>query len=532
MIAKAPEKGKYGSDTYGLLRYLFGPGRSNEHRDQHLVAAWNPEWLAGGAFATRYRGWMARLAREIDAPMTGHNVEAPRGHVYHLVLSVPRQDGNLGDARWRELIEEAIDRMGFGPDSEGRAGCRWVAVHHGPSKDGNDHVHLALNLVRGDGSIVDTYRDWPRWRAWCLDVERRYGLTPTSPANKTAPLRPTRAETEKATRQGRDQSSREYLRQVVRAAAAQASTAGEFLALVRQEGVRIEPRWSEDGQLAGYKLALPIDRSRSSPDGLVWFSGSKLARDLSAPKLTARWASAPAAPPPLPRDERDRTAIGRAEHAAAIKDAASATTQAHSVLTLATSSTLDTTTGNADASLVDAEQADSIAHATLDMMVATAAVIEGHDRGPLTAAAVAYERAAATPHRVQPIQWAPVAAELRTAARRLARVGVVSRRGNTGIAVAALLAALVSLLAEIAAWRQQTGQLQQAAAARHTIALLKSDNDIGDQGLSNRRVRADKPMTETTGLDSRRGRRSATQERARTSGYQLSRDPQSANRSR
>lgn len=27
-----------GSDPAGLLRYLFGRGRHNEHRDQHLIA--------------------------------------------------------------------------------------------------------------------------------------------------------------------------------------------------------------------------------------------------------------------------------------------------------------------------------------------------------------------------------------------------------------------------------------------------------------------------------------------------------------
>lgn len=82
MIAKAPENGKRGHDTYGLLGYLFGPGRANEHVDPHLVAAWDPEWLVGGAFAEQVRGWLSRLGREIDAAMDGHEVQLPGGHVY------------------------------------------------------------------------------------------------------------------------------------------------------------------------------------------------------------------------------------------------------------------------------------------------------------------------------------------------------------------------------------------------------------------------------------------------------------------
>jgi hypothetical protein len=30
-----------GRQISGLLRYLFGPGRANEHTDPHLVAAWD-----------------------------------------------------------------------------------------------------------------------------------------------------------------------------------------------------------------------------------------------------------------------------------------------------------------------------------------------------------------------------------------------------------------------------------------------------------------------------------------------------------
>ncbi|MCE7010018.1 hypothetical protein LWC34_45510 [Kibdelosporangium philippinense] len=469
MIAKAPAKGKYGSDTYGLLRYLFGPGKSNEHRDQHLVAAWDPEWLAGGAFANRYSGWLPRLAREIDAPMTGHDVEVPGGHVYHVVLSVPRQDGVLGDARWRELVEEAIDRMGFGPDSEGRAGCRWVAVHHGPSKDGNDHVHLALNLVRGDGTIADTYRDWPRWRRWCMEVERHLDLTPTSPANKTAPLRPTRAETEKAARLGWKQPSREYLREVVRAAALEATSAKEFVGLVRQQmSVSIEPRWGADGELSGYRVAQMGDRSKSS-DAQIWFSGSSLARDLSAPKLTRRWASAVGSPSfASPRP------ASRAERLEAITAATDTVTHARDVL----AANLNTD----DAASVDT--VDGIAHAALDLLTATARGVEGPDAGPITAAATTYQLAAATPRRVQPTRWAPTAVELRAAARRLAQAGALSRRGSTGVALVVLIVALASLIAEVSVWRELTQQRQQSDAARRAADLLQSATDLRENGAA------------------------------------------------
>ncbi|GLY55004.1 mobilization protein [Lentzea sp. NBRC 102530] len=458
MIAKAPAKGKYGADTYGLLRYLFGPGKRNEHTNPHLVASWDPEWLSGGAFAHRHRGWMARLAREIDAPMTGHNVTLPGGHVYHVALSIPRQDGELGDGRWRELAEDAVARLGFSPDGEGRAGCRWVAVHHGLSKDGNDHIHLAVNLVRGDGTVADTYRDWPRWRQWCLDVEQRLGLTPTSPANKTAAVRPSRAEVEKAVRGPQPRPSRDFLRLVVRAAAAEAATAAEFVELLEREPlVSVHARWDSENRLTGYRVALFADLSASSEDGRVWFGGSRLAHDLSAPKLMHRWASIRG-----PADLNDTTGLSRNAHVLDMAAEATHSARRH-MKTLVEAE--DTSAGSGG---------DDIAHAAADMVIAVSKAVDGPVSGPLSDAVAAYEWVAVAPHRVQPVRWKGVAIELRQAARSLLKAGVLSRRARTGPGAVALVLALVALVAEIAAWREQAGQLPQAAEARRAAGLLSS----------------------------------------------------------
>ncbi|ALG12354.1 relaxase/mobilization nuclease domain-containing protein [Kibdelosporangium phytohabitans] len=285
MIAKAPENGKRGSDTQGLLRYLFGKGKANEHTDPHLVAAWDPEWLEGGAFAqlVGHRGWLPRLARDIDAAMTGHEVHVADGHVYHVVLSVPRADGQLGDEVWQALIDEAIEHMGFGPDTGGVGGCRWVAVHHGLSVEGNDHVHLLINLVRGDGTIANTYRDWPRWRSWCLTVEERLDLIRTAPAGAGRKAT-SRAELERAARAG-NRTDRQRLTQLVAEAAAMAGSELDFLAHLQRADVRYKPRLSED-KVIGYAVALSADEEDTEP---LWFSGSTLRRDLSLPRLRARW---------------------------------------------------------------------------------------------------------------------------------------------------------------------------------------------------------------------------------------------------
>lgn len=293
MIAKTPERGKRGADTRGLLGYLFGPGRANEHTDPHLVAAWDLEWLAGGTFAPLLcrRGGLAVLARDLDAAMTGHQVTVDGGHVYHVVLAVPPVDSNprdglFGDARWRELAESAIEHMSLGPDAEGAAGCRWVAVHHGVSAQGNDHLHLVVNVVRGDGRQAYLYQDWPRWRAWCLQVEDRYGLTRTAPAGEGRQQATTRPELERAKAAGRE-TERDRLRRVVSEAAAEAGSEAQFVAVLRAAGVLVAPHLT-GGRVTGYAIA--VDPALTGTGGNpVWFAGSALRRDLSLPRLRGRW---------------------------------------------------------------------------------------------------------------------------------------------------------------------------------------------------------------------------------------------------
>jgi hypothetical protein len=213
----------------------------------------------------------------------GHEVRLPEGHVYHVVMSVPKADGELGDGVWRALVDEAIEHMGFGPDAKGVGGCRWVAVHHGLSVEGNDHVHVVINLVRGDGRIANTYRDWPRWRSWCLAVEERLDLTRTAPAGAGRKAT-SRAELERATKAG-TRTDRQRLTQLVAEAAARSDSEIDFLAHLQQANVRFRPRMSDD-KVVGYTVALETEQESTEP---LWFAGSTLRRDLSLPRLRARW---------------------------------------------------------------------------------------------------------------------------------------------------------------------------------------------------------------------------------------------------
>ena len=74
------------------------------------------------------------------------------------------------------MANEAMDRLGFS-EASGKAPCPWVAVRHGRSAAGNDHVHIAVSLVREDGTKASIWRDRVRLSELCADLERRLGLT-------------------------------------------------------------------------------------------------------------------------------------------------------------------------------------------------------------------------------------------------------------------------------------------------------------------------------------------------------------------
>ncbi|MGX7823559.1 relaxase/mobilization nuclease domain-containing protein [Actinokineospora sp. 24-640] len=304
MIAEVTRRGRRGSDTKGLLRYLFGPGRANEHTDPHVVAAWAPEWVRdhplGGDLADSASTptGRSRLASQLDGLMTGHGVNVDNGHVYHVVLSLPPADlpvdpatgerSRLPDEQWRDLAESGIAALGLAADDHGRNGCRWVAVHHGPSANGNDHVHLVVNIVRANGDTANLHRDFLRWRDWCRIVEDQHDWTATAPAGQGAISATSRRELARATDTGIP-TEREQLRELVAAAAATTRSEIEFVQSLRGRGVLLAAHPLDSASaVTGYKVALVPAVDEQEP---VWFGGSTLRRDLSLPRLRERWNS-------------------------------------------------------------------------------------------------------------------------------------------------------------------------------------------------------------------------------------------------
>jgi len=479
-----------GRDVRGLLRYLFGPGRANEHQNPRVVAVWDGD-VSGHqpAMAASGRHDVRTLARLLEQPLT-LAVRPPRLPVWHCSLRTAPDDRPLTDAEWRSVARDVVTRVGLSGQVPGRLsgqgsgapppsghrpgplprtvtlsgqdetaggdvldgdGCRWVAVRHA-----DDHIHLVVTLARQDGRVARTSNDFYRLGLACQAVERRLDLTRTPGRDRTAARRPSRAEFEKATRAGRPEPARVQLARQVRVAAAAAMTGEEFLARLADDALLVRPRYSQlmPDQITGYAVAVPGDRTR---DGLpVWFGGGKLAADLSWPKLSARW-------PDSATTRQSRTSV-RCRLSGHERSA---------IWRYATGEAQRPAEFVRQSAIADPGSASDVAHATGRALSAIARLLEGRRGGQLTDAADAFDRASRelSGRTSQP---APVAEDLRAAVRLLALTGRASRDEAAQVLalVMALVMALAGLTEAVADLRQVQGRLAQASAARRAAEGL------------------------------------------------------------
>ncbi|MGW5478057.1 relaxase/mobilization nuclease domain-containing protein [Streptomyces sp. NPDC004008] len=271
-----------GKDTAGLIRYLFDTKKAKDHTDPHLVASWDgftPDPGRADDFDTAKRLLVADL--DLHVKQARRLGRAPEKHVWHCSIRTAKTDRHLSDEEWAEIARRVVATTGIAPDGD-PDGCRWVAVRHAP-----DHIHIAATKVRADLRTARHWNDYLTADRELAAIEKEYGLFRVVRGDRTAAKRPTRAEQEKARRNGQEKSARERLRAIVRTAVAAASSMEEFIHLLSHlDGVLAEVVYFPSGDVRGYKVAAEDTTTASNKP--VWFSGSELAPDLSFPKIRQR----------------------------------------------------------------------------------------------------------------------------------------------------------------------------------------------------------------------------------------------------
>ena len=241
-----------------------------------------------------------------------------------------------------------------------------------------------------------------------------------------------------------DEAPRITLRRQVTTAAASAGSEQEFFARLDQADMLVRKRFSarNPGQVTGYAVALVGDTTKDG--GPVWYSGGKLAPDLSWPKLRQRWTSHRATLGAAKLTAEERNAVW--DHATRVAADAAAQIQA--------------------LAWTDPAAAADAAWATSDTLHVAAAMLGSRI---LRQAADAYDRAARSPYgRIPPPT--PAGNRLRQAARLLSAFAYLT--GDRSLTPVVLITKLAALAEAVAELRESQQHAAQAAAARAAAERL------------------------------------------------------------
>jgi hypothetical protein len=439
-----PKKARDGNDTAGLLAYLYGPGKRDEHVDPRMVASWDP-YVEDPARSPDMT--ISDLALLMDAPVHALLGKKPSKHVYHVAVRNPPEDRELTDEEWARVAREMMHAAGIAPHTDDQ-GCRWVAIRHA-----DDHIHIVATRARQDGRKPDINFDIIRMHEAARRFEAEFGLRALTHGDGTARKWSRTGETEKAQRRGLSETARESLQRTVREAAAAATGDADFFARLSAAGVRVQQRIAPDGNVTGYSVALPGDRDGSQR--AVWFSGSRLASDLSLPRVRERWQRPVPTPSAAPADVW-RVAEEKVRAAAAQLGVGGLRQGAGDVAALG------------------------------DLVVVAAASAPGLVRDQMRRAAAEFERASR----------APGARDLEGQARELYRassqalsMAVSSAGRNDAAAVLGFLVALATSVVASHRWHEAQEHGAQAEAAGRAGRLLREAVEVTAGSLAAREFR-------------------------------------------
>lgn len=166
-----------GARTGSIGAYLHGPGRANEHS---YTSETGQRHAGGQVIAsnlpvigdTDSKRWAAQMRQPLA--LRDKAVKQP---IWQVSLALPPGE-KLTQAQWADAAQTFVEQLGVDQNP-------WVAVHHGPSAGGNDHIHLVLNRVDFEGKLWAAKHDYRQVQKAATQLELKYGLT-QAPRTRTA----------------------------------------------------------------------------------------------------------------------------------------------------------------------------------------------------------------------------------------------------------------------------------------------------------------------------------------------------------
>lgn len=166
-----------GSRTGSIGAYLHGPGRANEHsyKTETGKVESGGQVIASNLAVigdTDSKRWAAQMRQPLA--LRDREVKQP---IWQVSLALPPGE-KLTRRQWADAAQTFVEKLGVQENP-------WVAVHHGSSRGGNDHIHIVLNRVDFEGKLWAAKQDFRQVQRVATHLEKVYGLAP-APRTRTA----------------------------------------------------------------------------------------------------------------------------------------------------------------------------------------------------------------------------------------------------------------------------------------------------------------------------------------------------------
>lgn len=177
--------------------------------------------------------------------------------VCHVSISL-HPDENLSDSDWCKVAQTWLNDMGFTDN-------QYIVSRHTDTK--HPHIHILVNRIRLDGSVVSDSHDYKRQEAVMRKLEKEFGLIQVKNSKEVKKSSPKKGELEQAIRR-QEPSVRMMLQEIISNTLQKPMPLQEFVAKLQENNVEVKLNQASTGTISGISFSL---------NG-VSFKGSKLGK--------------------------------------------------------------------------------------------------------------------------------------------------------------------------------------------------------------------------------------------------------------
>lgn len=161
-------------------------------------------------------------------------------YFYHTSLNFPPEE-DLSDAMMVKIAHEYLEGMGFNQH-------QYAIFRHFDA--GHPHIHLMVNRIGYDGTLVSDSNDYQRTENILRRLEKKYGLTPVL-SSRQAPERAITKNELELVREKNKPSSKQKLQIMIKAITKSKPTTEEFIKALEKQGVNVLFNQASTGFVSG-----------------------------------------------------------------------------------------------------------------------------------------------------------------------------------------------------------------------------------------------------------------------------------------